>query len=378
MRSGREEFRCGRLGRTACLPALALALFSIPHPSRAVDAAAQAVIGAAQNGAALENLLAQHPNEREMIAKRAEALGLALIEVPVGVTGSQRSEVRVTGGGKPFRDCAEAEGCPAMVVVPSSPPGFQVGSPETEKDHGDDEDLTEVSLSAFAIGATAVTVAEYRACVDAKGCKPPEWLEPGGQHNVETGASRYYRNLGTNLTDPGQPIVGVSYEDGVAYAAWLSQKTGHRYRLPSEVQWEFAARAGTRTAYWWGDTLPEDGVVRATCVGCGSEWDGKAPAAANAFQANPWGLFNVHGNVWEWAADFYCDDAASVPKDGSARVTDDCPQRGSDPPPRGVRSLRGGSAFYPAKVMRSAMRARNVPDFRNFSVGFRIARDLQP
>lgn len=378
MWSEREEFWRGRFGRTACLSAFALAALSASQAGKAADADAQAAIAAATNGVALESLLAQYPNEREQISKRAEALELALVEVPVGTPGSQRLEVRVAGGGKPFRDCAEAESCPQMVVVPPSPPGFQVGSPETEKDHGDDEDLTQVSLPAFAIGATAVTVAEYRACVDAKGCKPPEWLEAGGQHNVETGASRYYRNLGKNLIDPGQPIVGVSYEDGVAYAAWLSQKTGHTYRLPSEVQWEFAARAGTRTAYWWGDALPEDGIVRAACVGCGSEWDGKAPASANAFQANPWGLFNVHGNVWEWAADFYCDDYASGPKDGSARTTDNCPQKGSDPPPRGVRSLRGGSAFYPAKVMRSAMRARNVPDFRNFSVGFRIARDLQP
>ena len=378
MRSGREKFLRAGFGRNAFSYGVLFAVLFASHPTGAADVDAQSAIAAAANGAALENLLVQHPNEREVISQRADALGLALVEIPSGAAGSTRSEMRIAGGGKPFRDCPEAEGCPAMVVFPPSPPGFQFGSPATETYHGDDEDLTQVSLPAFAIGATAVTVAEYRACVDAKGCKPPEWLEPGGQHNIETGASRYYRNLGKNLSDPGQPIVGVSYEDGVAYAAWLSQKTGHTYRLPSEVQWEFAARAGTRTAYWWGDALPEGGIVRATCVGCGSEWDGKAPAAANAFQANPWGLFNVHGNVWEWAADFYCDDYASGPKDGSARATDDCPQKGSDPPPRGVRSLRGGSTFYPAKVMRSAMRARNVPDFRNFSVGFRIARDLHP
>ena len=248
MRSGREEFWRGRFGRNACFSALVIAALSVSHPIQAADAEAQAAIAAAADGAALESLLAQYPNERVLISKRADALGLALVELNLGTPGSARSEMRVTGGGKPFRDCSEAEGCPQMVVVPPSPPGFQVGSPETEKDHGDDEGLTQVSLPAFAIGATAVTVAEYRACVNAKACKPPEWLEPGGQHNVETGSSRYYRNLGNNLTDPGQPIVGVSYEDAVAYAAWLSQKTGHTYRLPSEVQWEFAARAGTRTA----------------------------------------------------------------------------------------------------------------------------------
>lgn len=281
-------------------------------------------------------------------------------------------------GTKPFKDCDEPGVCPAMIAVPHSPEGFRIGSPETEADRSDDEKQTEVSIPAFAIGATEVTVAEYKACVAAGGCKPPEWLEPGGQHNIETGSSRYYRNLGDNLTAPGQPIVGVSFNDTVDYAKWLSKKTGHTYRLPSEAEWEYAARAGTTTAYWWGDTMPSDGVVHAACMGCGSAWDGKAPAAANAFAPNPWGLYNVHGNVWEWTADFYCEDYGSGPKDGSPRVVDSCAPQGDRPPARGVRSLRGGSAFYPPKVMRSAMRVRNVPDFRNFSVGFRVARDLSP
>jgi formylglycine-generating enzyme required for sulfatase activity len=169
----------------------------------------------------------------------------------------------------------------------------------------------------------------------------------------------------------------VSFVDATAYAAWLSAKTGHAYRLPSEAEWEFAARAGTTTAYWWGDDLPSDGKIRAACSACGSEWDGKAPAPADAFEPNPWGLRNVHGNVWEWTADFYCEDYASGPKDGSPRITDDCAPVDDQLPSRGLRSMRGGSAFYSARVMRSGMRARNVPDFRNFSVGFRIARDLQ-
>jgi formylglycine-generating enzyme required for sulfatase activity len=331
-------------------------------------------VQAAKNGAGLEAILSAQPDSKTLVEARARELGLALISIRIGLLEKEVTEVRVAGGAKPFRDCEDA--CPAMVVVPGSPKGFRIGSPESEPHHTDDEAQVEVSVPAFAIGATEVTVAEYKACVAAGGCKPPEWLEPGGQHNIETGASRYYRNLGDNLTAPGQPIVGVSFDDATAYAAWLTSRTGHTYRLPSEAQWEFAARAGTQTAYWWGDTLPTDGVVRAACIGCGSEWDGKAPAAANSFAPNPWGLFNVHGNVWEWAADFYCDDYASGPKDGSPRLTDDCPAIGDQPPARGVRSMRGGSVFYPAKVMRSAMRARNVPDFRNFSVGFRVARDL--
>ena len=345
---------------------LVACLVMCASPLSAADRATD--VAAARDGAALEAILSKDPQAKDLVAARARELGLDLVSVG--------SAWRVAGGARPFRDCDDV--CPEMVAVPSSPKGFKIGSPDTEPDHTDDETQADVVLQAFAIGATVVTVAQYLACVDAGGCQPPEWLEPGGRHNIETGTSRYYKNLGANVTAFGQPIVGVSFEDATAYAAWLTTKTGQTYRLPSEAQWEFAARAGTGTAYWWGDTLPADGVARAACVGCGSEWDGKAPAPADAFAPNPWGLFNVHGNVWEWTADFYCEDYASGPKDGSPRVVDTCPAIGDRPPARGVRSLRGGSVFFPAKVMRSAMRARNVPDFRNFSVGFRVARDLSP
>jgi len=354
--------------------AAGMAMLVLPAELCAADRAAE--VSVAVDGPALEAILAADPAMTDAVAKRAAEIGLAVISFPAGSGAAAPAVQRVAGGAKPFRDCEEV--CPAMVVVPASPKGFKIGSPETEAGHLDDEKQVEVTVPAFAIGATAVTVAEYKACVAAGGCKPPEWLKPGGQHNVETGSSRYYRNLGDNVTAPGQPIVGVSFDDASDYAAWLSAKTGRVYRLPSEAQWEFAARAGTRSAYWWGDTLPNDGIVRAACDGCGSAWDAKAPAAADAFRPNPWGLFNVHGNVWEWTADFYCDDYAAGPKNGSPRRVDDCPARTGERPARGVRSMRGGSTFYPAKIMRSAMRARNVPDFRNFSVGFRIARDLAP
>lgn len=332
-------------------------------------------IASAKDGAALEAILAANPQAKGDVQSRARELGLSLVSFATGLKAQQLETLRIPGSGKPFRDCEEA--CPAMVVLPSSPKGFKIGTPESERDHMDDEVQAEVSIEQFAIAAMETTVAEYKACVAEGGCKPPEWLEIGGQHNIETGASRYYRNLGDSLTDPGQPIVGVSFEDATAYAAWLSAKTGHAYRLPSEAEWEYAARAGTITAYWWGDTLPADGTVHAACKGCGGEWDGKAPAPADAFGANPWGLYNVHGNVWEWTADYYCEDYASGPKNGAPRTIDDCAPVGDQPPARGVRSMRGGSVFYSAKVMRSGMRARNVPNFRNFSVGFRVARMLK-
>lgn len=347
---------------------------SVASPAAANEDTAVSV---AADGKSLQIILDRSPEAKDAVAIRAAALGLSVVSLRVGEKDAAQEELRVAGGAKAFQDCNSSAGCPPMVVVPASPAGFMIGSPETEAERGDDETLTAVTIGAFAIGTRPVTVAEYKACVAAGGCAPPEWLEPGGQHNIETGTSRYYLNLGTAVTGPDQPIVGVSHIDATAYAKWLSEKTGHTYRLPSEAEWEFAARAGSRTAYWWGDTLPTDGVVRAACAGCGSEWDSKAPAPADAFSANPWGLHHAHGNVWQWVADFYCDDYGSGPKDGSPRLTDDCAPVGDRPAARGVRGLRGGSSFYPAKAMRSAMRVRNVPGFRNFSVGFRVARDLE-
>jgi formylglycine-generating enzyme required for sulfatase activity len=328
---------------------------------------------AAGNGAALQEVLDKNADQRSAVETRAKALGLAVIAVRTGPKGQETERLFVTGGGKGFTDCAAGEACPEMVVAPASPAGFMTGSPPEEDGHQDDEKQHAVDVRAFAIGRFEVTVGEYKRCVAAGGCKPPEWLEPGGQHNIETGSSGYYRNLGTAVTGDGQPIVGVSHEDATAYAKWLAETTGKAYRLPSEAEWELAARAGARSAYWWGDDPHKDGKVWAGCKDCGSEWDGKAPAPANAFTANPWGLYNVHGNVWEWVADAYCEDTSAGPSDGRARRAEDCPAGGGN----GFKVLRGGSVYYKAQLMRAAMRVRNVPQFRSFSVGLRVARSLE-
>lgn len=355
-----------------------LAAAIVAAPAAAGAAGPAAALAAATDGSALEKILETHPEVRDQVAARAEALGLAVVEVPVGKTTEARNALRVAGGGKPFHDCGAADGCPPMVVVPASPAGFRIGSPESEEGRLASEKQTDVSVPTFAIGTRPVTVAEYKACVAAGGCDQPEWLEEGGQHNVETGTSRYYATLGEHLTRPEQPIVGVSHKNATQFAQWLAGRTGHVYRLPSEAEWERAARAGTTTAFWWGDEPPSAERPRAACEGCGTEWDMKGLAPAQSFDPNPWGLYNVHGNVWEWVADIFCDDYASGPRDGTARVTDDCAAVGNRPAVRGLYTMRGGSAFFPARSMRSAMRLRQKPDFRNISVGFRVARNLAP
>ncbi|MFT3731873.1 MAG: formylglycine-generating enzyme family protein [Hyphomicrobium sp.] len=275
---------------------------------------------------------------------------------------------------KTINDCP-TEHCPEMVVIPASPQGFEIGSPDDEPERLPSEKLHPVSIGSFAIGKYEVRTAEYMACVDAKACSPPEWLEPGSEHNIYTGGGVTYKSMTQYIKGDNQPIVGVSWDDANTYAEWLSKKTGHHYRLPSEAEWEYAARAGSKTPFWWGNEPKENGETMACCRGCGSDRDGVGAYPVDSFKPNGFGLFNVHGNVWEWVEDYYCDDYETGPKDGSARQSKSCGKPGAI---EGLRIFRGGSCFYEPRQMRAAMRLRNWPFFRNQTLGFRIARDLSP
>lgn len=339
------------LRKTNVVAAIALALATSGSPASAAPSGGDAPL-APPNGVAADGSV-------EVIVVRSEPAGAAR-ETPV-----------IAGSGTTFSDCPLADACPEMLVVPSSLPGLVLGEvtlAEPEKRlHG-------VTIKAFAITRTEVTVAQYERCVAAGACHAPEWREPGSQFNVDTGANPYYRNLGANLSGPDFPIVGVSYDDAVAFADWLSKQTHRDYRLPSETEWEYAARAGTFTQYWWGDEPSPGGKAMAACRGCGSEWDARSIAPAASFGPNAWGLHDTSGNVWEWVADYYCADFSRSPADGTPRATDDCAQKDGD----NLRVLRGGSSFYEPRFMRSAARLRNFNTFRNFSVGFRVARTLLP
>jgi len=306
------------------------------------------------------------------VSTRALAAAGLLMSIAMGLGSARAVESGV--GPQTLNDCPQ-DHCPDMVVLRDSPPGFEVGSPDDEPDRLDSEKRHAVEVKAFAIGRTEVRTAEYMACVKAGACRPPEWLEPGGEHNIETGNGVTYKSIASSIKGDDQPIVGVSWDDANTYAAWLSTKTGHHYRLPSETEWEYAARGGTTTPYWWGSTLQANGEVMACCRGCGSERDGAGFYSVQSLKANPFGLYGVHGNVWEWVADFYCDDYETGPRDGSARQSKTC---GKPDALEGLRVFRGGSCFYGPQQMRAAMRLRNWPFFRNQTLGFRIARDLSP
>jgi formylglycine-generating enzyme required for sulfatase activity len=240
-----------------------------------------------------------------------------------------------------FRDCAD---CPEMVVIPAG--SFTQGSPTSEAGRYSDEGpQRRVSVSAFAIGKTTVTFAEWDACVADGGCngyRPPE-----------------DRGLGRgNL-----PVINVSWDDAQAYVQWLSRKTGKRYSLPSESQWEYAARAGSTTAYYWGDAI---GSGNANCLDCGSQWGGKQSAPVGSFRPNAFGLYDMAGNVWQWTADCVNDSYKGAPTDGSAWTSGNC----------GRRVLRGGTAGNHPENARSATRHGSTSTGRPGALGFRLARML--
>ena len=142
-----------------------------------------------------------------------------------------------------FRDCVE---CPALVVIP--PGAFTMGS----NDSANEKPIRRVTITAaFGIGRTVITVQHYTACVAAGKCPPPEWQEAGGKFNIKTGTDTGYKKFGPALTADDHPIVGVSWDNVRTYAAWLTEQTGFAYRLPSEVEWEYAARGGKDGAKWW-------------------------------------------------------------------------------------------------------------------------------
>ena len=162
-----------------------------------------------------------------------------------------------------------------------------------------------------------------------------------------------------------RPVINVSWDDAKEYVAWLSSRTGAEYRLPSESEWEYAARAGSSTQYSWGNGI---GRNRANCRHdrCGDQWEYTAPVGS--FAPNGFGLFDMHGNVWEWVEDCWNRSYAGAPTDGSAWLRGDC----------GERVLRGGSWYSGPRVLRAALRSRDAAGNRSVTFGFRVARTLTP
>ena len=160
-------------------------------------------------------------------------------------------------------------------------------------------------------------------------------------------------------------MINVNWEDAQAYAAWLSRETLKTYRLPSEAEWEYAARAGSETKFSWGDTI---GHNRANCDGCGSRWDLDRTAPVGSFAANVFGLHDMHGNVWEWVEDCWNRIYTWGTADGEAWTQGDCTRR----------VFRGGSWWEYPTYLRAANRTKGPTSSRSYQNGVRVARTLAP
>ena len=255
-------------------------------------------------------------------------LGLLVASALAGALAQETPAV-----GETFKDCAD---CPEMVVVPSG--SFMMGSPESEEGRRDNEGPRHrVTIPApFAVGRFEVTFSEWDACVSDSGC--------GGYRPEDEGWGRDLR-----------PVINVDWNDAQRYVSWLSKKTGHGYRLLSEAEWEYVARAGTTTRYHWGDDYRSDRVA-----------DGGKTEPVGRYASNRFGLHDVHGNVWEWVEDCWNGSYAGAPADGRARVSSDC----------SGRVVRGGSWLANPRGLRAAFRIGGGAVLRVDFIGFRVVRTL--
>jgi len=237
--------------------------------------------------------------------------------------------------GTTFRDCSD---CPEMVVVPAGK--FMMG---WDRGDPDEKPVHEVVIAKpFAVGKFEVTYGEFNACEADGACKRD---------------ARFGRSNGR------RPVANLTWDEARAYAAWLSKKTGKPYQLLSEAEWEYAARAGTRTKYAFGDTITHDQAN----FSYGKQGEGRTKEVGS-YLPNAWGLYDMHGNVWEWVEDCYLGTYQGAPADGTARNSPSCASR----------VLRGGSWDYEADEIRSSVRYKLSPKtFPNDEAGLRVARSLE-
>jgi formylglycine-generating enzyme required for sulfatase activity len=249
-----------------------------------------------------------------------------------------------------FKEC---EVCPEMIVVPAG--GFMMGAPETEDDSEDNErpEHKVTIAKTFSVGRFAVTFEEWDACVADGGCRR---YRPG-----DRGWGRGRR-----------PVINLGWGDATVYTKWLSEKTGRDYRLLSEAEREYVTRAGTNTPFWWGVSISSqhanyDGeFAYPTATGQVGEFRRKA-LPVDAFAPNPWGLYQVHGNIYEWVEDCWNNNYHGAPADGSAWITGNCDRR----------VLRGGAYNFAPWHLRSAARGEVATAAEDAVVkGVRVARSL--
>lgn len=266
------------------------------------------------------------------------------------VAGAHAQEQLTTGArtlqaGQSFSDALNSGGQgPEMVVIPAGP--FRMGCVSGMDCLEDEMPVRDVTIpQPFAVSKYEVTFEDWDRCVAGGGC--------GGYRAGDEGWGRGRR-----------PVINVSWNDAQAYVAWLSDQSRRTYRLLSEAEWEYVTRAGSSTSYGWGSII---GTDRANCDGCGSRWDDSQTAPVGSFQANAFGVHDMHGNVREWVEDCWNDTYAGAPTNGSAWESGDCD----------LRMLRGGSWYSDLSDLRSASRGETPSMARGAVLGIRVARTLR-
>ena len=235
-----------------------------------------------------------------------------------------------------FKDC---DTCPEMVVLPKG--SFIMGS---ASGNIHEKPIQKITIDrALAAGRYEITFDEWDSCRKELGCSSQVFDRDWGRGR--------------------RPLMNVLYADAQEYISWLSRKTGQSYRLPSEAEWEFAARAGTTSEYWWGNSMKPG---KANCRKCGTPWSGIQTAPVGSFKPNPWGLYDVHGNVLEYVVDCWTKSHKDLPLDGAPKKTANCQSR----------VIKGGAWYYRAKASRSAYRARNDTRVFSYFIGFRVIREM--
>ncbi len=275
-----------------------------------------------------------------LISKIAVAV-IVLALAPTSLSFADPAPDRRYEPGETFKDCPE---CPEMVVVPAG--SFIMGSAESEEGRTRFEGPQHRVMFSrpFAVGKFSVTFDEWDACVADGGCD-------------------HYKPSDSNWGRGKRPVINVSWNDAQAYISWLKRKTGRNYHLLSEAQREYVTRAGTSSPYWWGSVIsPSQANYDA---GSRGEFNYQT-APVDSFQPNPWGLYQVHGNVWEWTEDCWNESYEGAPTDGSAWTSGDC----------NSRIVRGGSWEAQPRYLRSALRNLYIAVNRNPRYGFRVARPL--
>ncbi|MFC5460370.1 formylglycine-generating enzyme family protein [Massilia niabensis] len=242
----------------------------------------------------------------------------------------------VAKAGAEIRDCPA---CPVLVAIPAG--SFTMGNNTSDPSEKPAHQVT--IATPFAIGKFEVTVQQWNACVDARGC--PAIAQPAN-------------------TPPNAPMRDLSWDDAQQYVKWLGTASGKPYRLPTEAEWEFAARGGTATRYWWGEQMVPG---KANCKDCGPPWSADRPAGVGSFAANPYGVHDTSGSLWEWVSDCWHNNFKNAPVDGSSWDQPNCR----------VRVIRGGSWREGAAYMVASTRFRYDASVRQWQNGFRVARSLK-